>query len=204
MKKIKAKPLFITCLFCLMPVLLGLGLYNSLPDKIAIHFDLYNNPDNYGSKALFVFGFPAFMTALQAFICILGDVTNSYGNKRIEAVYKAIIPIVNLVVYVCTMLFALGKNVDISQIAVFLSGLMLVAMGNYMPKFDYVNWFNEKIEGHKAKKINRILGYMAVALGVVIMAAMFLPPLFKVGALLLMIPYGVFALIITYKIKKSV
>ena len=46
---IKWKWLIVTALACLLPILLGLALWDRLPDTMAIHFDINNTPDNFGA-----------------------------------------------------------------------------------------------------------------------------------------------------------
>ena len=55
MKFIKWKSLVITCIVCLFPMFLGIALWNDLPDSIAIHFNFYNEPDNFVSQEFAVF-----------------------------------------------------------------------------------------------------------------------------------------------------
>ena len=50
MKKIDKKMLLFGILLCLLPMLIGFYYYDLLPDKIAIHFNMQGNPDNFVSK----------------------------------------------------------------------------------------------------------------------------------------------------------
>jgi len=47
MKKINYKILLVTCIVTLFPIALGLVFYDSLPNEMAVHFNIKNNPDNY-------------------------------------------------------------------------------------------------------------------------------------------------------------
>ena len=73
MKKINVKSLVITSIVCLLPIILGLIFYNELPESIAIHWGINNNPNGYFSKPAFVFGMPIMMVALQIFCCVCSD-----------------------------------------------------------------------------------------------------------------------------------
>ena len=46
MKKINYKILLVTCIVTLFPIALGLVFYDSLPNEMAVHFNIKNNPDN--------------------------------------------------------------------------------------------------------------------------------------------------------------
>ena len=50
------KMLLLTSIITLLPVFIGLFLWNQLPDSVATHFGLDNQPDGYSSKAFAVFG----------------------------------------------------------------------------------------------------------------------------------------------------
>ncbi len=55
MKKINMKSLIITSIVCLLPIICGLMFYNELPESIAIHWGIDNNPNGHFSKPAFVF-----------------------------------------------------------------------------------------------------------------------------------------------------
>ena len=88
-----------------------------------------------------------------------------------------------------TLIYALGTNLDIRKIAVFIVGVILIVTGNYLPKFDTVNHL--KVDTEKARKINRFLGYETVIMGAIFLLSIFLPPIFSIIALILLIPYSI-------------
>ena len=106
MKKINMKILIITSLVCLSPILLGLGFYNELPENVAIHFDINNNPNNYFPKLVFIFVMPLIMLLLQLICCITTDLSNKNieANKKVTTIFKWIIPTLSIIIYVITVL----------------------------------------------------------------------------------------------------
>jgi len=52
------KTTLLSTLLCLLPILLGLALYEKLPEQVPIHFDFAGNPDNYASRPAAIFGLP--------------------------------------------------------------------------------------------------------------------------------------------------
>ena len=54
MKIFKWKSFIITSIVCLLPILLGISLWTKLPDTMAIHFNIYGDPDNFASKGFVV------------------------------------------------------------------------------------------------------------------------------------------------------
>lgn len=197
MKKIKWSLLVVTCVVTLLPVLFGLTVWNQLPDQIAIHFDIHNQPDNYASKAFAVFGLPFMMVAFQVFCCLMTDfgVQRYSGNKKIEQISKWVIPAVTVVLYVITMGHSLGWAIDIRRVAVFLVGILFVVLGNYLPKLSYVKHYN--LEPEVAKKINRFTGFGMVIMGILGLFSILLPEEASMVWLFLLIPYGVITVVYT-------
>jgi len=203
MKFIKWKSLFITCLVCLLPILLGLALWEKLPDTIAIHFNIHNEPDNFAKKGFVVFGIPLLMVLLQCFCCFVNDI-NAYKHgerKKFERITKWIIPVLSIVLQITTFAFALGQAVDVRRVVALLVGCMFLVIGNYMPKFDYIKNYDVKAE--KARKINRFIGFETVVLGVLFLLSILLPPIFTICCLLLLIPYAIISIIYGIKVGRK-
>ncbi len=203
MKMIKWKSLIVTCLVCLLPILFGFILWDRLPDTMAIHFDINNNPNGFASKGFTVFGLPVMMVALQVICCIIYDVNAlKHGErKKFERVTKWIIPIMTIVLQVVTLGYGLGENLDIRKVAMLLVGLIFLVQGNYLPKFDYIK--NRDIDTEKARKINRFIGFETVVVGVLFIASIFLPPVASVVCLILLIPYGVISVIYGIRVGRK-
>ena len=199
MKIMKWKILVITCLVCLLPIVLGMILWNSLPDTIAIHFNINNEPDNFASKGFVVFGVPALMVFMQAFCCLINDINAyKYGDrKKFERATKWIIPIMSNILQIITFGYALGWNLDIRKCVVLIVGLLFIVIGNYLPKFDYIK--NYDLDTEKARKINRFIGFETVVMGILFLITIFLPPISSIVCLLLLIPYTVISVV--YGIK---
>ena len=191
MKFFKKRIFLITSIVCLLPVLLGISIWNKLPDEMAIHFNIYGEPDNFASKGFVVFGLPIMMVLLQAFCCFINDINASkHGDrKKFETVTKWIIPCLTVILQVITLGYGLGWNLDIRRIVPFIVGVMFLVIGNYLPKFDYIKNYN--LETEKARKINRFIGYETVIMGVLFIISIFLPPAATVVCLVLLVPYAI-------------
>lgn len=59
--------LILTTLISLFPMVIGLLLWNRMPDTIATHFGTNNVPNGWSSKTMAVIGIPLFLAALQSF-----------------------------------------------------------------------------------------------------------------------------------------
>ncbi|MBQ4110247.1 MAG: DUF1648 domain-containing protein [Clostridia bacterium] len=203
MKFIKWKSLIITCAVCLLPILLGIAFWNDLPDTMAIHFNLYNEPDNFTSKSFAVFGLPVLMVFLQAFCCIINDINaNKHGErKKFENATKWIIPVMTIILQAITIGCGLGYNIDIRRVVALIMAIIFLLIGNYLPKFDYVK--NHDVDTQKARKINRFIGYQTVIMGILSLITIFLPPIATAIWIFLLIPYAIINIIYGIKTGKK-
>lgn len=203
MKRINKKVLIVTTIVCLLPILIGLVFYNSLPEKVAIHFNLNNQPDNYFSKAGFVFGIPMIMVVLQTVCCIASDLSNKNqeANKKVITIYKWIIPILTMILYGVTIAYALGKEMDIRKIAMCLIGILFMVTGNYIPKVignDRIpNLKNEKLK----RRLTRWMAYLFIANGILAIFSIVFEPM--VSAIVIGIAIVEVILITMYTYTKS-
>ena len=152
MKNIKQKTLIITCLVCLLPIFIGVFLWDALPDTMAVHFNINGEPDNFASKGFVVYGLPVFMMLLQFVCCIISDIKASkYGSTlKLEMVTKWILPVITIVLHIATLMFNLGREIDIRKVAVLIIGCVFFAMGICLPEANYVKSFN--VDAEKARK----------------------------------------------------
>ena len=191
MKKINVKILITTSIVCLLPIILGLSFYSKLPEDIAIHWGINNNPNGYFSKPVFIFGMPIIMLALQIFCCIVSDLSdkNPEANKKAVTVYKWIIPILTVVLYIITIMYALGNNLDIRKITMILLGIIFIILGNYMPKVRGDYYINSKtfwVKNRDEKLVNKaakISGYMLIIGGMLCILSIVFKPVVSIVAI---------------------
>ncbi len=126
----------ISTLITLMPMLLGVILWDKLPETMATHWGPGGEADGYSSKAFAVFVLPLIFVLLH-FVCIFAS---SFDKKNITQNAKAfgliywICPGVSIFASSATYGAALGGSYSALKILPILLGLMFVAIGNYMPK----------------------------------------------------------------------
>lgn len=185
MKRINGKVIAITVLLCLLPIALGISFYEQLPDNMAVHFDINNQPDNYAPKAFAVFGIPILMAVLQAICCIISDIRmgDKQGkNTKLEKITKAFIPVLNIVIYGIMIYISLGRDIDVRKSILWIIGILLILMGNYLPKTSAVQvhlpFFLKAKENWK--RTGMILGYTYVIFGFLFIGSLFLPPIYSV------------------------
>ena len=187
MKFLKWKILVITCIVCLLPIILGISMWDNLPDTMAIHFNINNEADNFAPKPIVLLGFPFMMVLFQIICCVASDINAKKHGKNIafETVLKWIVPVMSVVLQITTIGYSLGWNLDIRRIATSLVGIIFIVLGIYLPKLDYVK--NMELSAQKAKKINKFIGISMVIMGVLSLVSILLPPIFAIVWLFLVI-----------------
>lgn len=168
MRRVNKKILIVTTIVCLLPILVGLIFYNSLPEKIAVHFNINNQPDNYFTKAGFVWGMPIIMLVLQIFCCVVSDLSNKNpeANKKVITIYKWIIPILTIILYGVTIGYALGKEMDIRKIVMCITGILFIVMGNYIPKVIGNNRIANLKDERLKRRLTRLMAYLFITNGI--------------------------------------
>lgn len=84
--KMNKKLLVLTSFIVLIPIFIGLALWNQLPDQVPTHFDFSGNPDDYSSKFQAVFFLPFFSINLTSFLFM-----DNYQRPKIWSIRKSAI-----------------------------------------------------------------------------------------------------------------
>ena len=175
MKKIDWKILIITGLICLIPIIFGVILYDQLPEQMAVHFGVDNEPNSFAPKEFALFGIPILMFALQVFCCIFSDfMEEKKQNKKYITIYKWIIPIIEMVVYLTMLAYGAGIELDMRMIVCITLGIVFTLVGNYMPKTEPNKLQMNYIRADFWKKIKRPAGYFFVIIGLAFIISAFL------------------------------
>ena len=174
-KKIDWKILIITGLICLIPMIFGAILYDQLPEQMAVHFGVNNEPTSFAPKEFALFGIPIFMFALQVFCCIFSDfMEEKKQNKKYITIYKWIIPIIEMVVYLTMLAYGAGIELDMRMIVCITLGIVFTLVGNYMPKTEPNKLQMNYIRADFWKKVKRPAGYFFVIIGLAFIISAFL------------------------------
>ena len=166
----------VTTALTLLPILFGLAVYHKLPDQMPSHWNFAGEVDDYGAKAAVVFGMPAFLAAINV-ICqfiTLADPKRSNADAKVRTLIFWLVPLVSLVMNTGTILVGLGEELSVERIAPVLVGLILVVIGNYMPKVKQnytigikVPWTLHSEENWR--RTHRLGGWMFMLSGIVMM-----------------------------------
>ncbi len=192
------KTLIITTLVMLVPMLVGLILWNKLPEQVPTHFNAAGEADGFSSREFAVFGLPAFLLAIH-WACILcslkGDPKAENLDGRMMNLVLWICPAVALVMCVVVYGSALGVEVPVALIIPLLVGVMMVIIGNWLPKCKQTWTLGIKLPWTLADEDNwnrthRFAGPIWVIGGFVVMIAAFLAEIgmgLMLGALAVMV-----------------
>ena len=136
MKKVDKKALLMTGIVCLLPMLVGFILYPRLPEQMASHWNFSGEADGYSSKAFAVFGLPAMMLAfhLLLFFAMSADPKRGNMSEKLVRICLWICPVISVLCCGMTMLYSLGCNIDVEKTVSVLIGVLLVVLGNNLPK----------------------------------------------------------------------
>lgn len=173
--------ILITTLIILLPILVGCILWDRLPDTIATHFGVDNEPNGWNSKTFAVFGLPGVMAALHIFCLIATSVDpkqKNIGKKALGIVFW-IMPATSLIMCTMTYAIALGVRVDVGFVVILFIGLLLIVLGNMMPKAKQNYSFGIKTpwaldDPENWSRSNRVGGFCMVLAGVVVVLTSFL------------------------------
>ena len=130
------KTIFLTTVVTALPMLLGVLLWNRLPDSIATHFDFNGVADGWSSKPFAVFALPGLLVGVHL-LCTLGTLADPKRRNiqgKIFTMVLWICPLISLFTCGATYLYALGIPVDMSLLCGVLCGILFLIVGNYLPK----------------------------------------------------------------------
>ena len=130
------RTLIISSLLLLIPVIVGLLLWDQLPDPMPFHWNIHGEVDGWASKATAVFGMPALMLAMQ-WVCLFAcsaDPKHKNYNPKMIVLALWICPGIGLILSTMVYSAALGYELPIEVIMPILLGAMFMAIGNWLPK----------------------------------------------------------------------
>ena len=178
MLKANKKTLIIASIVTLLPVLIGIVLWNRLPDRMAIHFGINNEADGYSSRAVAVFWLPLFLLAVEWFgaFVMANDPKKQNISPKLFSFSLWIVPVVSLVMAAALYSYNLGYQVNFSFVAFLLLGIMFIIIGNYLPKARQNYTMGIKIPWTLANEENwnlthRLAGVLWVIAGILMVIA---------------------------------
>ena len=198
MIKENKKKLIITSIIILVPIIIGLILWNKLPDKLPTHWNSAGEVNGWSSKSFAVFGLPGFLFAVH-WVCLLASSADP-KKQNIEG------KVLNIVFWICPVISvlgavliygtALGMEFRVEKIIPSLVGVVFIVIGNYLPKCKQSYTMGIKLpwtlnDEENWNRTHRLGGKLWVACGFVFILSMFLPNKFMVVIFLSVIAVAV-------------
>lgn len=165
-----------------LPILIGLLLWNQLPDRIATHWNTQGVANGWSSKAFTVFALPCILLILH-WVCVLASNADpkwkNYPAKMLSIVLW-ICPAISVIMMVFVYGVALGLDLKMERIMPLLVGAMFVVVGNYLPKCKQSYTMGIKLpwtlhDEENWNRTHRMAGKLWVGVGVLAMFSTLLP-----------------------------
>ena len=185
----RKKMILLTSLLVLIPMIVGLVLWNRLPEEIPVHFNADGNPDNWESKAFSVFFIPLFLWVvhlLTGFIT-LADPKKQNISDKIFMLILYICPAAGIFGSIVMYTGALNLPVSVNMVGNLFLGIIFIVVGNYMPKTRQNYTIGIKIpwalnDEENWNKTHRFAGIIWIICGVVLLINTFLDIMWLVPA----------------------
>jgi len=185
------KLLILTSLLILLPIPVGLLLWNRFPETMAIHWGFTGKADGYASPAFAVLVLPLIMLATH-WICIVFtalDKGNKNRNKKLQTIVLWIIPLISNLSLLGMYAFALDLEFSPVAWTMIPMGILFAVIGNYLPKTRMNSTMGIKIYWAYTSEENwnathRFAGKIWMAGGLLIALCALLPHLWAVTAML--------------------
>ena len=180
LKKYK-KTMILTSLVMLIPILIGVLLWDRLPEQVATHFDFEGNPNGWTSRGFTVFGIPLFLLVCQwiAAAVTLSDPKHKNLSEKVFRMILWIVPMASLLLAIVCYGYELGYETSDRTIAFATMGVLFIVIGNYLPKCRQNYTIGIKIPWtlHDEENWNhthRMAGYLWILGGLLMLANIFL------------------------------
>lgn len=186
--------IIISSAIILLPILVGLILWNILPEILTTHWGADGNADGWSSKAFAVF-VPPFCILVTHWICVLvtaADPKNKKQNKKAIGLVFWICPIISLFANGIVYGTAFGIEFSMELLIPALFGVMFIVLGNYLPKLKQNYTLGIKVPWTLANeenwdKTHRLGGKLWVIGGLILISSIFFPENIMVTTLIVVI-----------------
>ena len=200
--RVDKKSLFLSVGICLLPILIGVYYYDVLPEQIAVHFNAKGEPDNFVSKTLGIIDIPIFLAIVQIVISLVVDFDKT--PKKGAFIIKAIIPVISVLIQGGLIAYALDNNFNVSQLAIFVIGIVFIILGNYLPKKEFWGKYNFNLfgleKGVNEQKVIRAYALLMTFSGVAIFISGFFS---STVALVLIVISAIFSTVLPFYLVKK-
>lgn len=178
----RSRKFWLSVFITLIPAIVAIFFYSKFPDKIAVHFNFYFEPDNYYSKPYALFALPLVMVGFNIIIwgLLYKKTLKNTPSAKILDIVLWIIPVVSCVTFFVMQYYALNEDISVIRIIPACVGILFIVVGNFLPQSEpnyligiRLPWTLKNREVWK--KTNRLGGRLMVIGGFIIALYSFLP-----------------------------
>lgn len=179
--RISKSEYMITSAVVLCPMLIGILLWNQLPDEIAVRFSSNNEALSYSSKGFAVFGIPIMLFVCHFFsmVPMIIDPKNNQIPRKLAMLLIWCVPVISLPLCGGMLLYSLGIPIDLTLIVELVLGIVFLMIGTYLLKCRLNDTAAAKTLGtiesqDVSYRIQRFVGWWYVIMGICIFVNCFL------------------------------
>lgn len=180
MIKKNLKTMVITTIIILVPLIVGLLMWNQLPDTMATHFDENGVANGWSSKPFAVIGIPLILVVIHWFCAFFTGVDPKKSNisDKMMTLVLWIVPVTSIFACGSMYVYAFDNTINTTIIGMMLIGCIFLVLGNYMPKMKQsytlgikLPWTLESEENWN--RTHRLGGWVYMACGILVLIAGF-------------------------------
>lgn len=157
-------------LVILTPVIVGLALYQQLPNRVAIHFNVEEQANGFMNRNLAI-------VVLPLIALVIYNLLFSFFKQITISFFKEfmlwLIPIFSVVIQGLILTFALGGQIQVRLTVIWLVALIFLVIGNYLPKSIGLATKNHN---ENSKSVARKLGYLMVTMSLALLISLCFNP----------------------------
>ncbi|MCP3026424.1 SdpI family protein [Halobacillus sp. A5] len=196
--------------FSLILIVVSLGIsvivLPYLPEQVAMHWNIKGEADQFWNKSYAVFFMPLLMIVMVALFTLIPKIDPKKENyKKFSGSYNIF---VNLLIafffllHIMMVGYNLGWAIDISLVILIAIGCLFITLGNYLPRIKHNYFLGIRTPWTLAdektwRKTHQLGGKVFVITGVFMILISFLPGLYKIISLLVIIVIMLFILTIS-------
>ena len=186
------KLLILTSLLTLLPIPLGLLLWDRFPEVMTVHWGITGQADGFASVPMTVLGLPVLMLAIH-WLCILFTTLDKKNQGRNQKMFRVVLWTIPVISNLSLLgLYAFALDIEFSPVAwtVVPIGLLFAIMGNYMPKTRMNSTMGIKVPWTYSSEANwnathRFAGKVWMVGGILVALCGLLPHLWAVSVMIL-------------------
>ncbi|WBW49792.1 SdpI family protein [Peptoniphilus equinus] len=123
-------------LLFVVPLIISLAAYPSMPEMMPSHFSLQGEVNDYASKLEVLFGLPAILLFghIVSGFMLLKDPRAAMQSDKLYKLVFLILPILTVVCQVMSIVTATGSPINSTRLVMGCVALLMIAIGNYLTK----------------------------------------------------------------------